>query len=75
MGHCDGAASASAAGTAAVLTWPFSAAALLLHVHTKESKSTSHSSTPQLKPVCSRVCAGTISLISQLCLFVCRCTP
>ena len=32
MGHCDGAASASAAGTAAVLTWPFAAAALLLHV-------------------------------------------
>ncbi len=48
----------------------------------RESESASHSSPPQLKGVrvisaCARarVCAGTISLISLLCLFVCRCTP
>ena len=42
-----------------------------------ESASASHSSPPQLKGVrvisacaCARVCAGTISLISLLCLFV-----
>ena len=47
-----------------------------------ESESASHSSPPQLNGVrvvsacvCARLCAGTISLISQLCLFVCRCTP
>ena len=25
--------------------------------------------------VCVRVCAGTVSLIPLLCLFVCQCTP
>jgi hypothetical protein len=47
-----------------------------------ESESASHSSPPQLKGVrvicaCARarLCSGTISLISLLCLFVCRCTP
>jgi hypothetical protein len=45
-----------------------------------ESASASHSSPPQLKGVRvisararARVCAGTISQISLLCLFVCRC--
>jgi hypothetical protein len=45
-----------------------------------EGESASHSSPPQLNGVrvpagvCARVWAGTISLISLLCLFVCRCT-
>jgi hypothetical protein len=47
----------------------------------RESQSASHSSPPQLNGVrvisacvCARVCAGNISLISLLCLFVCRYT-
>ncbi len=47
-----------------------------------ESESASHSSPPKLKGVrvisaCAhaRMCAVTISLISLLCLFVCRCAP
>ncbi len=46
-----------------------------------ESESASHSSPPQLTGVrvistfvCACVCAGTTSLISLLCLFICRCT-
>jgi hypothetical protein len=54
---------------------------LCMHVCMRsESESESHSSPPQCKGVrdlcmcvCARVCAGTILLISLLCLFVCRC--